>query len=236
MTAPRVLLTPRTVSPLGGHSGTRAQARDCPPDEGVLCCESGVDRFVKMGFTLLAAGGVVALTACAGGARGGGTASSQTARRQTLGCGIAVYGPERNLHSGHGTVAAGPVVWPEAETTRNPSAYRPRHDLAPFVKLLIFVKDGAPTTLSVPPSERAHLAFNYGRFSPQSTWHGIAFFKVAAAPQVLTFKPCSRAKTPSGWTSFAGGFIVKGAQCAKVNISRTHTHLHTQIALGKGCD
>lgn len=43
------------------------------------------------------------------------------------------------------------------------------------------------------------------------------FFKVAAARRVLTFKPCSRAKTPTGWTGFAGGFIVKGAQCARVN-------------------
>jgi hypothetical protein len=188
----------------------------------------------KTGFALLAAGGVVALAACASGARSG-SSSSQTPRREVLGCGIAVYGPESNLGSGHGTVVAGPVVWPDGETARNPSAYRPRHGLAPFVKLLIFVKDGASTTLSVPPAERVRLAFNYGRFSPRVTYHGIAFFKVADAPQVLTFKPCSRAKTPSGWTSFAGGFIVEGPQCAKVDISRKQTHLHTQIALGKSC-
>jgi hypothetical protein len=194
-----------------------------------------MDWFEKTGFALLAFAGVVALTACASGARGVGSSSSQTPRRQILGCGVAVYGPERNLGSGHGTVVAGPVVWPEAETTRNPSAYRPRQGLAPFVKLLIFVKDGASTTLSVPRPERARLAFNYGSFSPASTWRGIAFFKVAAAPQVLTFKPCSRAKTPSGWTGFAGGFIVKGAQCANVNVSRNQTHLHTQIALGRSC-
>lgn len=103
------------------------------------------------------------------------------------------------------------------------------------MKLLIFVKDGASTTLSVPPVERARLALNYGRFAPQSTSHGIAYFEVAAAPHVLTFEPCSRANTPSGWTSFAGGFIVKGAQCARVDISRRHNHLHTQIALGKSC-
>lgn len=201
-------------------------------DHDVLCRASGVNWFAKTGFALLAAGSVVALTACASGAGGG---SSQASRRQVLGCGDAVYGPEPKLGSGHGTVVAGPVVWPEAETTRRPSAYRPRHGLAPFVKLLIFVKDGASTTLSVPPVERARLALNYGRFAPQSTSHGIAYFEVAAAPHVLTFEPCSRANTPSGWTSFAGGFIVKGAQCARVDISRRHNHLHTQIALGKSC-
>lgn len=139
-----------------------------------------VKRFTKTGFALLAAGGVVALAACASGARAG--SSSHTPRRQVLGCGTAVYGPESHLGKGHGTVVAGPVVWPEAETTRNPSAYRPRDGLAPFVKLLIFVRDGASTTLTVPPAERTRLAFNYGRFSPQSTWHGIAFLQGRGGP------------------------------------------------------
>lgn len=188
-------------------------------------------RFTKTGFALLAAGGVVALAACASGARAG--SSAHTPRRQVLGCGVAVYGPESHLGKGHGTVVAGPVVWPEAETTRNQSSYRPRQGLAPFVKLLIFVKDGAPTTLSVPPAERSRLAFNYGAFSPRLTWRGIAFFKIADAPQILTFKPCSRAKTPSGWTSFAGGFLVKGGQCAKVNISRKLTHLARRSRWGR---
>lgn len=193
-----------------------------------------MNRLAKPGFALLTAGGVVALAACASGARAGSSAA-QTPHRQVLGCGVAVYGPESNLGTGHGTVVAGPVVWPGAETRRSSSAYRPRRGLAPFVKLLIFVKDGAPTTLSVPPAERSRLAFNYGTFSPRMTWHGIAFFRVADAPQVLTFRPCSRAKTTSGWTSFAGGFIIKGAQCAKVNISRKQTNLHSQITLGKSC-
>jgi hypothetical protein len=192
-----------------------------------------VKRFKETGFALLATGGVVALAACASGARAGST--SHAPRRQVLGCGAAVYGPESHLGKGRGTVVAGPLVWPEAETKRNQSAYRPRHRLAPFVKLLIFVKDGAPTTVSVPPAERARLAFSYGTFSPRLIWHGIAFLKVADAPQILTFKPCSRTKTPSGWTSFAGGFIVKGPQCARVNISRKETHLHAQITLGKPC-
>jgi Tfp pilus assembly protein FimT len=103
------------------------------------------------------------------------------------------------------------------------------------VKLLIVVKDRAPVTLTVPAAKRSRLAFDYGRFAPPLTRNGIAFFRIADAPQALTFKPCSRAKTPSGWTQFAGGFIVKGAQCARVYVSRGRTRLHPKIALGESC-
>lgn len=181
------------------------------------------------------AGVVLGLAASAGGIWVGEASSSPAP--PVIGCGQAVKGPV-NVRA-PGTVIAGPVAWPALRrmTPRSARAYRPYQGLARFLKLLILVKHGAPTTLTIPARERSRLALYYGTYgAPRSTWHGISWYRLSDGQTALTLQPCPRTQTGGTWTQFAGGLLIEGAQCATVNISRgSSRQLHPRLALGRRC-
>jgi hypothetical protein len=180
-------------------------------------------------------GAAVGLTACLTGIWVGGASSSPAP--PVIGCAIAVQGPVNARAPG--TLVAGPVAWPALRniTPRNASKYRPHQGLARFVKLLLLVKHGAPTTLTIPAKQRSRLALYYGNYvAPRSTWHGVSWYRLSDGQSALTFQPCPQTQTGRTWTQFAGGLIIKGAQCATINISRgSSRQLHPRLPLGKHC-
>jgi len=141
----------------------------------------------------------------------------------------------------NGTLIAGPIAWPVlrqlATDSGGPPAasYAPRHGLATSVKALVAVNAGTVVRVRIPASERMRLSLDYtyiqtGRNTSQGT-----YFRVADGASQVTFKACSLAQNPTGQPSqFAGGFIVAGAQCARIDIytSAKSRPLVRQLPLG----
>jgi hypothetical protein len=161
----------------------------------------------------------------------------------TVGCAAAVYGgmgPDWRSPA-NGTLIAGPIAWPVlrqlATDSGGPRAasYAPRHGLATSVKALVAVNAGTVVWVRIPASERMRLSLDYtyiqtGRNTSQGT-----YFRVADGASQVTFKACSLAQNPTGQPSqFAGGFIVAGAQCARIDIytSAKSRPLVRQLPLG----
>ena len=161
----------------------------------------------------------------------------------TVGCASAVYG-QMGPHwrsPANGTLIAGPIAWSVVRSLATdsggppPASYAPYHGLAGSVKALVAVNAGTVVRVRIPASERTRLALDYtyiqtGRNTKQGT-----YFRVADGASQVTFKACSLAQNPTGQPSqFAGGFIVAGAQCARIDIytSNSSRPLVRQIPFG----
>ena len=149
---------------------------------------------------------------------------SAAARRVTLGCRNSVFGGLGNgwRRASRGAIIAGPLAWPLLEYIASdsgkpfphPSSYAARGDLAPSVKALVVINPGRTVRLSVQAGERARLSLDYD-YVQGGTPDG--YFKVAAGAAAVTFVPCAQQ------TQFAGGFIVAGRQCARLDIYVGHS-------------
>ncbi len=163
-----------------------------------------VGGFVGLGAVL-----AVALTACGGGKT---AVFMDVSGPVEVGCKDAVYG---QLAAGwrsprSGTVIAGRIAWPYLRVTA-------RHPLAGdrstrAVKALAVVDPGPGVTVSIPPAERRRLSLDYVNLQPSGRFH------VSDGAHAVTFKPCPRTQWPGGRTQFAGALIVRGAQCATIDI------------------
>lgn len=135
-----------------------------------------------------------------------------------VGCAKSVYGPLDGWRNARSTVRAGPVAWPYFGAPRARSSYGPHRGLAVFVKGLLVVEPGRSAIVRVPARERSRLSLYYGtEFNPRANWHGRSWFRVPDGAAAITFKACPRGRA-AGWTQFAGGFIVRGPQCAAVEV------------------
>jgi hypothetical protein len=154
--------------------------------------------------------------------------ASIPARSVVVGCADSVYGqlapdwrsPKR------GTVVAGPIAWPYLRANRSAaSTFAPDRGLAPGEKALAVVDVGSSIIVSIPRRERARLSLDYTNLSPRSVrGDQRALFRVSDGASSVTFRPCTRAESMDRKTTqFAGGFIVKGAQCAEIDIRVTGT-------------
>ena len=149
-----------------------------------------------------------------------------------IGCSKAVHGGLGGWRTAPGTVLAGPVAWPSFVTPRLRSFYGPHNGLAVFVKGLLVVQPGHVATVRIPAGERSRLALYYGgTFAPRAQWHDATWFRVSDGALEITFKACPR----GDWTQFAGGFLVRGAQCAVVEVRARGSArwLRRRIAFGR---
>jgi hypothetical protein len=163
---------------------------------------------------------LAALTLAAGGAgstpRGGGdpTAAAEPEPETVRPCKTSVYG---ELRPG----------WPKRAVVAGPLALLPSPDQRPkhFVpdatlKLLVLVRAGARVTLAVPEAERQRISLLYdlGPGPP----HG---FQLSDGTSSVRFRACSRSRkypSPAGYsgreTQFNGGFFVRDAHCAAIEV------------------
>lgn len=159
-----------------------------------------------------------------------GLAQAYATQSVSVGCRDGVYGtaygqlaPDWRRTSA-GTLVAGPMAWVYVRRyasdfprpTYHPS-YAPVDRLAPAVKVLAVVNVGRTVRVRIPVSERTRLSLDYTFIQPTRIISGNAYFRVAAGASEITFAACPRGPGihPS---QFAGGFIVAGAQCARLDI------------------
>ena len=165
------------------------------------------------------------------------SAAPGAARPSFVGCGQSVYGPLGHWRTAPQTLEAGLVAWPYLlPLRRSHAAYVPRNRLAPFVKGLLVVEPGRTVTVRIPSRERSRLSLYYRKtFDPRRHWHGGGFFRVSDGAGEITFTACPRGPG-SEWTQFAGGFLVRGAQCAVVEVRARGSFrwLRRRIPFGKG--
>jgi hypothetical protein len=141
-----------------------------------------------------------------------------------LGCASSVFGAlAPDWHSAaRGAVGAGPLTWPylrvAVSRTRQLAAV---HGLAPSLKALLTVRNGATVRVAIPPRERSRLSLDYTDIPPRRPRDGR--FRVGDGASSATFRACPRGAGYHDPTEFAGGFIVDGARCAVVDIYATPT-------------
>jgi hypothetical protein len=84
----------------------------------------------------------------------------------------------------------------------------------------------------IPASERARLSLDYTSVPPRDARENL--FRVADGASQVTFKACSPGYGYGPQTPFAGGFIVAGAQCARIDIyiSASTRPIQRQIPFG----
>jgi hypothetical protein len=106
-------------------------------------------------------------------------------------------------------VVAGPLaLLPYLE--RRPEHFVPDADL----KVIAVVDAGASVTLAVPEAERQRLSLLYGTGpGPRRLW------RLSDGTSSVRFRACSRSgKYPGPETQFNGGFFVRDAHCAAVEV------------------
>lgn len=146
-------------------------------------------------------------------------------------------GPNEGLAAGWrnpstGAIVAGPIAWPYLRLLADHSgSLAPLHGLAPGVKALIVVTAGAVVRVVIPANERARLSLDYSYIPPRDARQNL--FRVADGASQVTFKACS-SSYEGPQTEFAGGFLVAGAQCARIDIytSTSNRPLVRQIPFG----
>lgn len=154
----------------------------------------------------------------------------------TVGCWNSVYGQLASdwRSPSTGAIVAGPIAFPYLrELAAHPSgpgvstatSYAVRQGLAPALKTLVVVSAGTVVRLRIPTAERGRVSLDYTYV--QTGWEinkqGIGpYFRVADGASQVTFRACSSGsgveRGGGGPTYFAGGFIVAGAQCARIEI------------------
>jgi hypothetical protein len=147
-----------------------------------------------------------------------------------------VYGDIGHWRTAPGTIRVGSVAWPNFGVPRRRSSYGPHDGLAVFVKGLLLVAPGRTVTVRIHSSRPSRVALLYGKsFEPRAQWHGAGWFRISDGSAALTFKACPRSRS-SHWTQFAGGFLVRGAQCAIVEARAQGSSRWRRrpIAFGKG--
>jgi hypothetical protein len=162
---------------------------------------------------------LAALTLAAGGAgstpRGGGdpTAAAEPEPETVRPCKTSVYG---ELRPG----------WPKRAVVAGPLALLPSPDQRPkhFVpdatlKLLVLVRAGARVTLAVPEAERQRISLLYDYDNSAPAGH------LYDGTSSVRFRACSRSGKypgPAGYpgreTQFNGGFFVRDAHCAAIEV------------------
>jgi hypothetical protein len=188
-------------------------------------------------LTVLTAFGALAAGA-AGAAADQAARATVPDRSVVVGCKRAVYGQlGRHWRDPKSTLVAGPLALASllGYVRRAPaSTYDSSHGLAPQIKALAVVDAGRAVRLSVPARERDRLSLDYTYVHSVA---GTDKYRVSAGASNVTFKPCAASRYPGGRTQFAGGFIVKGAQCAEIDVqplgSPTATRRH--VPFGHSC-
>jgi hypothetical protein len=172
---------------------------------------------IQIALALVVSTLVAALTLAAGGdastPRGGGDAAAAAAPEPEFvrPCKTAVYGelspgwPKR-------AVVAGPLAllpYPE----RRPKHFVP--DAA--LKVIAVVRAGARVTLAVPEAERQRISLLYDDSAPA--------LRLSDGTSAVRFRACSRSgkyPSPGGYpgreTLFNGGFFVRDAHCAAIEV------------------
>jgi hypothetical protein len=141
-------------------------------------------------------------------------------------CETSVYG---NLPTGweHNSVRAGPF-WLVGVRGYAARAFEPvRPGYYGGVKVLLAVDNGVTATISVPPSERANVTLRYDRALMSGGPWTIRRGRVAT-----TFEACAPGDYPH--TQFNGGFLVRGARCAHLEISVQGRPEPMQVAIPFG--
>jgi hypothetical protein len=161
----------------------------------------------------------------------------------TVACQNSVYG---QMASGwrspaNGTLIAGPLAWPylrdiatdSGAAFPHPASYAPYHGLAPSVKALVLVNAGTTVRVSIPANERTRLSLDYTYIPTLRAMNNGVYLRVADGASQVTFRACARGPGV-GPTQFAGGIIVAGAQCARIDIytSPSKRPLVRQIPFG----
>jgi hypothetical protein len=169
---------------------------------------------------------VAALALAAGGDEstpedgGDAAAAAEPAPETVIPCRRAVYG---ELEPGwrKQAVVAGPlalVPWEPNFARRRPELFRGR---GAEVKVLAVVRAGARVTLAVPEAERQRLSLLYGVPGP-----GARLWRLSDGTSSVRFKACSRSGAeypgpggyPGGDSQFNGGFFVRDAHCAAIEV------------------
>lgn len=179
-------------------------------------------RRVAAGLAALATG---VLVSC------GGTTAGPRPRAQavTVGCASSVFSPGQTWPDhwpgpAGQAVVAGPVAWPDilglasgspAHGRRGAASYAPVGGLSPAQKNMLAVTDGATAQISIPVSERRRLSLDYTYLRPRTA---AGRFRVGDGDDEVTFHACPPGSNDAPSSQFAGGFIVAGVQCARVDV------------------
>jgi hypothetical protein len=160
---------------------------------------------------------VPALTLAAGGAgstpRGGGdaTPAAEPEPETVRPCKTAVYGELRPGWPKRAVVAGPLALLPYPE--RHPKHFVP--DAA--LKAIAVVRAGARVTLAVPEAERQRISLLYDDSAPA--------LRLSDGTVSVRFRACSRSRKypgPGGYpgreTQFNGGFFVRDAHCAAIEV------------------
>ncbi len=190
---------------------------------------------LTLGLVALAAG--VALAACEQDAAKPSAADSRPAgpptppRAETVRrCRTAVFGEDPQQK---GAVTAGPLTLVAGDERRR--ALEPSGDL----KVLALVKTGETVTVVVPEGERQRLSLLYdsgggwGPNRPLRLSDGTSSVRFSACAQGEEWAPGQPYPDPNE-TQFNGGFFVRGAHCASLEVWVDGQASPLQLALGLG--
>lgn len=133
----------------------------------------------------------------------------------------------------NGTIVGGPIAWRAlGRATYAAGELAPRHGLGHGVKAIAEVTAGAVVRVVIPANERTRLSLNYTNVSPRDARQNL--YGVADGARQVTFKACSAGYGDGPQTQFAGGFIVAGAQCARIDIytSASNQPIRRRIPFG----
>jgi hypothetical protein len=160
---------------------------------------------------------LAALTLAAGGdgskPRGGGdsTAAAEPEPETIRRCKTAVYGELRRGWPKRAVVAGPLALLPYPE--RRPKFFVPDAEL----KVLAVVRAGARVTLAVPEAERQRISLLYDDSAPA--------LRLSDGTSSVRFRACPRSRkypSPAGYpgreTQFNGGFFVRDAHCAAIEV------------------
>ncbi len=94
---------------------------------------------------------------------------------------------------------------------RRPEHFRPDAEL----KAIAVVRAGATVTLAVPEAERQRFSLLYDYGGPRLN----RLFRLSDGTSSVRFSPCSRSSDyPGRETQFNGGFFVRDAHCAAIDV------------------
>lgn len=147
----------------------------------------------------------------------------------SVGCASAVSSPRQSWSDRWPTptdraIVAGPIAWPDAlglatdvgaGLASPAAAYAPYRGLSLVVEHVVAVTNGKVARVSIPAAERTRLSMDYTGLQPRTA---AGRYAVADGASEVTFHACSPGSTAGPSTLFVGGFIVAGAQCARVAV------------------
>ena len=163
---------------------------------------------------------VIGPVAVAGSAAGAGR---HRVPATTLGCTDTAFGQVTDpFSSSGGNLVAGPLTWPVlrryAARLRR-SAFRWSGGLGLAVKALAVVKAGSVVRVAVPLTERDRLSLFYGvSADPRKETAAGPVYRVADGRYEVTFRACAKSEATVVASQFPGYFIVRGSQCARIDI------------------